>query len=199
MMRARSTRFAGSVRDREISTSARRWSASTDKAIIRRAATMAPPAIAIALHTTYRKNQAPSHNISTIWNLSTSFSESIPNCDLTDNEPVQQLLWNMSSWNDRFRGWLFNPNRLAPTYPESPVDRVFRYNAFYLRIRARARSRPPTSWSERIGRGQAAIGCWTSFISCRKPHRVGSALFLYRDQTGALHRLRRLRGVKLPV
>src|SRR5215472_12153317 len=45
MMRARSTRFAGSVRDREISTSARRWSASTDNAIIRRAATMAPPAM----------------------------------------------------------------------------------------------------------------------------------------------------------
>src|SRR5215467_15579644 len=44
-MRARSTRFAGSVRDREISTSARRWSASTDNAIIRRAATMAPPAM----------------------------------------------------------------------------------------------------------------------------------------------------------
>ena len=45
---ARSTRFAGSVRDREISTSARRWSASTDKAIIRRAATMAPPCHAMA-------------------------------------------------------------------------------------------------------------------------------------------------------
>src|SRR5215469_16466167 len=44
-MRARSTRFAGSVRDREISTNARRWSASTDNAIIRRAATMAPPAM----------------------------------------------------------------------------------------------------------------------------------------------------------
>src|SRR5215472_16414843 len=69
-MRARSTRFAGSVRDREISTNARRWSASTDNAIIRRAATMAPPAMPqrfiphIAqigyLDTTYRT-----------WNLST--------------------------------------------------------------------------------------------------------------------------------
>jgi DMSO/TMAO reductase YedYZ molybdopterin-dependent catalytic subunit len=52
-------------------------------------------------------------------------------CDLTDNKPAQQLLWNMSYWNDRVQGWLFNPNRLAPTYPESAVDRVFRYNAFY--------------------------------------------------------------------
>ncbi len=52
-------------------------------------------------------------------------------CDVTDNEPVQRLLWNMSFWNDRVQGWLFNPDRLAPTYPESAVDRVFRYNAFY--------------------------------------------------------------------
>jgi len=52
-------------------------------------------------------------------------------CDLTDNKPAQQLLWNMSWWNDRVQGWLFNPSHLAPTYPESAVDRVFRYNAFY--------------------------------------------------------------------
>ena len=52
-------------------------------------------------------------------------------CDLTDNEPAQRLLWNMSCWNERVQGWLFNPNRLALTYPESAVDRVFRDNAFY--------------------------------------------------------------------
>jgi DMSO/TMAO reductase YedYZ molybdopterin-dependent catalytic subunit len=52
-------------------------------------------------------------------------------CDLTDNEPVQTVLWNMSFWNDRVQAALFNPNRLAPTYPESAVDRTFRYNAFY--------------------------------------------------------------------
>ena len=52
-------------------------------------------------------------------------------CDLTDNEPAQRLLWNMSWWNDRVQAALFNPNRLAPTYPESAVVRVFRYNAYY--------------------------------------------------------------------
>ena len=50
-------------------------------------------------------------------------------CDLTDNEAAQRLLWNMSWWNDRVQGWLFNPHRLAPTYPESAVDRVFRFPA----------------------------------------------------------------------
>ena len=47
-------------------------------------------------------------------------------CDLTDNEPAQRLLWNMSYWNYRVQGWLFNPNRLAPTFPESAVARVDR-------------------------------------------------------------------------
>jgi len=32
---------------------------------------------------------------------------------LLRNEPAQRLLWNMSYWNDRVRGWLFNPDLLA--------------------------------------------------------------------------------------
>jgi hypothetical protein len=55
MMWARSTRFAGSVRDREISTGASRWSVSTDNAIMRRTATMAPPCHALAFHTLSRR------------------------------------------------------------------------------------------------------------------------------------------------
>jgi len=29
------------------------------------------------------------------------------------------------------QGWLFNPNRLAPTYPESMITRPFPFNAYY--------------------------------------------------------------------
>jgi DMSO/TMAO reductase YedYZ molybdopterin-dependent catalytic subunit len=29
------------------------------------------------------------------------------------------------------QAWLFDPNRLAPTYPESAIARPFRYNGFY--------------------------------------------------------------------
>jgi DMSO/TMAO reductase YedYZ molybdopterin-dependent catalytic subunit len=52
-------------------------------------------------------------------------------CDLTDDESVQRVLWAMSRWNDRVQGWLFDPNRLAPEYPESRIQRPFRYNGYY--------------------------------------------------------------------
>ena len=52
-------------------------------------------------------------------------------CDLTDDESVQRVLWAMSRWNDRVQGWLFDPNRLAPEYPESRIVRPFRYNGYY--------------------------------------------------------------------
>ena len=37
----------------------------------------------------------------------------------------------VSYFNDRVQAWLFNPNRLAPTYPESAVTRPFPFNAYY--------------------------------------------------------------------
>jgi DMSO/TMAO reductase YedYZ molybdopterin-dependent catalytic subunit len=52
-------------------------------------------------------------------------------CELTDDESVQRVLNAMSRWNDRAQGWLFNPNRLAPEYPESRIVRPFRYNGYY--------------------------------------------------------------------
>jgi DMSO/TMAO reductase YedYZ molybdopterin-dependent catalytic subunit len=52
-------------------------------------------------------------------------------CDITDDEGVQRVLSAISRWNDRVQAALFNPNRLAPTYPESAVVQDFRYNAYY--------------------------------------------------------------------
>ena len=52
-------------------------------------------------------------------------------CNLTDNESVETALSSMSRFNDRVQGWLFNPNALAPTYPESMITRPFPFNAFY--------------------------------------------------------------------
>src|SRR5256885_11374594 len=37
----------------------------------------------------------------------------------------------MSRWNDRAQTWLFNPNKLAPEYPESAITKPFPFNAFY--------------------------------------------------------------------
>jgi len=52
-------------------------------------------------------------------------------CDLTDDEGVQKVLLGMSRWNDGVQGWLFNPNKLAPEYPESAITQPFPFNAYY--------------------------------------------------------------------
>jgi DMSO/TMAO reductase YedYZ molybdopterin-dependent catalytic subunit len=52
-------------------------------------------------------------------------------CNLTDDESVQQMLLGMSRWNDRVQGWIFNPNKLAPEYPESAITKPFPFNAYY--------------------------------------------------------------------
>ena len=52
-------------------------------------------------------------------------------CELTDQESVQRVLMAMSGWNDRAQEWLFNPNRLAPEFPESRITRPFPYNGYY--------------------------------------------------------------------
>jgi len=52
-------------------------------------------------------------------------------CDLSDNDTVQGVLARFSAWNDRVQAALFNPNRLAPTFPESAAVKDFRYNAWY--------------------------------------------------------------------
>jgi DMSO/TMAO reductase YedYZ molybdopterin-dependent catalytic subunit len=52
-------------------------------------------------------------------------------CSLTDNENVQVALNRVSRINDDVQGWLFDPKRLAPTYPESMITRPFPFNAFY--------------------------------------------------------------------
>ena len=52
-------------------------------------------------------------------------------CDLSGDENVQNVLWRMSGWNDRVQDWLFNPNRLAPEFPESRITNPFPFNAYY--------------------------------------------------------------------
>ena len=52
-------------------------------------------------------------------------------CDVTDAESVQKVLWTMSRWNDGVQAAIFDPNKLAPTYPESAITQPFPFNAFY--------------------------------------------------------------------
>jgi DMSO/TMAO reductase YedYZ molybdopterin-dependent catalytic subunit len=52
-------------------------------------------------------------------------------CAITEEESVQTVLSRMSGWNDDVQAWLFNPNRLAPEFPESRITKPFPFNAYY--------------------------------------------------------------------
>jgi len=52
-------------------------------------------------------------------------------CTMQDGDTVDKVLWTMSRWNDRVQGWLFNRERLAPTYSAADITKPFPFNAFY--------------------------------------------------------------------
>jgi len=52
-------------------------------------------------------------------------------CDIVDGPSAERALRVISRFNDRAQAWLFDPNRLAPTYPESAITRPFPFNAYY--------------------------------------------------------------------
>jgi DMSO/TMAO reductase YedYZ molybdopterin-dependent catalytic subunit len=52
-------------------------------------------------------------------------------CDISNRSEVQSVFRAMTAWNDRVQTWLFNPNKLAPTYTDADVARPPRFNAFY--------------------------------------------------------------------
>src|SRR3979411_2896276 len=52
-------------------------------------------------------------------------------CDVTDGFSAEEMLKKVSKFNDGVQAAIFNPNRLAPTYPESAITRPFPFNAYY--------------------------------------------------------------------
>ena len=52
-------------------------------------------------------------------------------CGIVDESDVENALMKVSRFNDKAQGWLFDPNRLAPTYPDSMITRPFPFNAYY--------------------------------------------------------------------
>src|SRR5262245_3806658 len=52
-------------------------------------------------------------------------------CSLHDDDGVEAALRRISVLNDDVQAWLFDPRRLAPTYPESMITRPFPFNAYY--------------------------------------------------------------------
>ena len=52
-------------------------------------------------------------------------------CNLEDNASVASALRAVSGFNDRVQALLFDPDKLAPTYPASMVLKPPRFNAYY--------------------------------------------------------------------
>ncbi|MGB2905345.1 MAG: molybdopterin-binding protein [Candidatus Dechloromonas phosphoritropha] len=52
-------------------------------------------------------------------------------CAIVDESSVEIALMKVSRFNDKVQCWLFDPNRLAPTYPDSMITRPFPFNAYY--------------------------------------------------------------------
>jgi DMSO/TMAO reductase YedYZ molybdopterin-dependent catalytic subunit len=52
-------------------------------------------------------------------------------CDIIDSDAAEGALRKISRFNDRVQGLLFDPNKLAPTFPESAITRPFPFNAYY--------------------------------------------------------------------
>lgn len=54
-------------------------------------------------------------------------------CTVADEESAERMLMKISRFNDDVQAWLFDPNKLAPTYPESMITKPFPFNAYYER------------------------------------------------------------------
>jgi len=52
-------------------------------------------------------------------------------CSISDNAGVEAALARISRFNDTAQGWLFDPNRMAPTYSDAEITRPFPFNAYY--------------------------------------------------------------------
>ena len=74
---------------------------------------------------------APSRRLFLTRSLSLGGLALLSGCNVTDAKGVETALARISRFNDRVQAWLFDPNRLAPTYPESMITRPFPFNAYY--------------------------------------------------------------------
>ena len=52
-------------------------------------------------------------------------------CKVNDPASIETALTAVSRFNDKVQGWLFDPHKLAPTYPDSMITRPFPFNAYY--------------------------------------------------------------------
>lgn len=52
-------------------------------------------------------------------------------CDIVDGDTAESALRVVSRFNDSVQAFIFDPAKLAPTYPDSAITRPFPFNAYY--------------------------------------------------------------------
>src|SRR5512147_2557660 len=80
-----------------------------------------------------RRLEQPSRRLFLRRSLTLGGLSLLTGCSIVDEDSAEQALLTVSRFNDKVQGWLFDPNRLAPTYPESMITRPFPFNAYYSR------------------------------------------------------------------
>src|SRR6478609_4960518 len=51
--------------------------------------------------------------------------------DVSDSFSAEEMLKQVSKFNDGVQAWMFNPNAMAPTFSESQITKPFPFNAYY--------------------------------------------------------------------
>src|ERR1700729_2054918 len=52
-------------------------------------------------------------------------------CDVSDSFSAEEMLKKVSKFNDAVQALIFNPDAMAPTFPESAITKPFPFNAYY--------------------------------------------------------------------
>src|ERR1700759_1110102 len=52
-------------------------------------------------------------------------------CDVSDRSSAEPLVVQVSKFNDAVQAFIFNPDALAPTFPESAITKPFPFNGYY--------------------------------------------------------------------
>src|SRR5712672_4737503 len=52
-------------------------------------------------------------------------------CDVSDSFSAEEMLKQVSKFNDGVQAWMFNPDAMAPTFPESAITKPFPFNGYY--------------------------------------------------------------------
>ena len=52
-------------------------------------------------------------------------------CDVSDSFSAEAMLKQVSKFNDGVQAFIFNPDALAPTFPESAITKPFPFNGYY--------------------------------------------------------------------